>query len=118
MRTIIAGSRSCRNFSDVMHAVAASGIAITEVVSGHANGADKLGEQYAKTAQIPCKIFEADWNRFGRSAGPQRNLEMARYAEALIAVWDGQSPGTRHMIDCARRHNLTVFVYRTDLEHP
>lgn len=117
MKTIIAGSRSVRKFGDVVHAVQQSGIDITEVVSGHANGADKLGETWARSANVPLKIFEADWHRFGHSAGPQRNLEMARYAEALIAVWDGKSAGTRHMIDCARRHNLTVFVYRTDLEH-
>ncbi len=118
MKTIIAGSRNCRHFSDVVHAVTQSGIAITEVVSGHADGADKLGETWAKTAGIPLRLFPADWERFGRSAGPQRNLEMAQYADALIALWDGKSPGTKHMIDCARRHNLEVFVYRTDLEHP
>lgn len=117
MKTIIAGSRSVRHFSDVVHAVTQSHFDITEVVSGHAEGADKLGETWARAAGVPVKIFKADWHRFGHSAGPQRNLEMGVYADALIAVWDGKSKGTKHMIECARRLGLNVFVYRTDLEH-
>jgi hypothetical protein len=39
---------------------------------------------------------------------------MAEYGEALIAVRDGRSHGTRNIIQLARRFGLQVFVYRVD----
>lgn len=80
------------------------------IVSGHATGADTLGERYAKECNLPCEIHPADWDRFGKSAGPKRNAEMAEVADALIAFWDGQSRGTANMINLAKTHNLKVAV--------
>lgn len=119
MKTIIAGSRSEKRFAQVILAFKATNLpldAVTEVVSGCADGVDRLGEQWAQMAGIPVKRFPAKWAAYGKAAGRQRNLEMAVYADALIAVWDGKSPGTRHMIQTAERMGLKVFVYRTDLE--
>lgn len=113
MKVIIAGSRGVVSLSEVAIAVEKSGFAITEEVSGTARGVDKLGEQYANAHGIPVKQFPADWNRYGKSAGYRRNEVMARYADALIAIWDGQSPGTRHMINIARQMGLKVYVHRT-----
>jgi hypothetical protein len=117
MKTIIAGSRSITRLADLAIAIRRAGLGMTEVVSGCAEGVDQLGEQWARMAQLPVRQFPADWKRYGRAAGRQRNLQMAVYADALIAVWDGKSPGTRHMIATAERMGLKVFVYRTDLEH-
>lgn len=81
-----------------------------EIVSGGANGADKLGERYAKENNMNLRIFPADWYKFGKSAGYKRNLQMASYADVLIAFWDGKSKGTGHMIDLAKKHGLGVTV--------
>ena len=40
---------------------------------------------------------------------------MAKYADALIAFWDGKSKGTKHMIHLARSRNLNVFIYQINL---
>ena len=40
------------------------------------------------------------------------NKQMADYADALVAIWDGKSRGTKHMIDLARMQSLEVFVFR------
>jgi len=101
MQVIIAGSRTAWKYDDLIMAVQESGFDITEVVSGCAPGADRLGERFAKQYNIPVKKFPADWNKHGKSAGVLRNLEMAEYAEALIALWDGKSKGTAHMIKAA-----------------
>lgn len=85
-----------------------------EVVSGKARGADTLGERYAKENLYPVKEFPADWNTHGRSAGPIRNKEMADYADGLIAFWDGQSRGTKNMIDTAKKLGLEVKVFHYD----
>ena len=113
MKTIIAGSRNITSFEVVNKAVEASGFKVTEVVSGTARGVDKLGEAWASYNRIPIKRFPADWKRFGyNSAGYIRNAEMADYADALIAVWDGESRGTAHMIQQAKLKDLRVFVWR------
>lgn len=111
MKTIIAGSRSISLLSDIRRAVDSSGFKITEVVSGGARGADALGEMYANAKGIPVKLFPADWNKYGKSAGPVRNAQMAAYAEALIAVWDGESRGTKNMIEQAKLKGLAVYVH-------
>jgi len=85
-----------------------------EIVSGTANGADKLGEQFAEKYKIKVKQFAANWNLYGKSAGYKRNEQMAVYAKedkgVLIAFWDGKSRGTKHMIELAEKHELEVFV--------
>jgi glycerophosphoryl diester phosphodiesterase len=114
VKVIIAGSRSITDITVVAAAISCSGYQLNEVVSGTARGVDRLGEQYAQLHNIPVVRFPADWDRYGRSAGYRRNEEMARYADALVAVWDGVSRGTQHMIDIARRAGLKVFVYQGD----
>lgn len=92
---------------------------IDEVMSGaqqgwngtRKTGADHYGEVWATANGIPIKRFPADWERHGKAAGPIRNLEMAQYADALIAIWDGKSRGTRHMIDAMRGLGKPVYIY-------
>lgn len=72
---------------------------ITEVVSGGARGIDQAGEWWAATKGIPVKVFCADWAVLGKGAGMHRNVEMAKYADCLVAIWDGKSSGTKHMIE-------------------
>lgn len=114
MKTIIAGSRKHTWWKTVYEAVEQSGFDITEVVSGGAAVVDALGEQWAHTHSVPCRVFHADWTRYGRSAGPVRNQQMADYADALIAVWDGKSRGTADMIRRAELRGLKVFVQITE----
>jgi hypothetical protein len=113
MKTIIAGSRSIMLYSVVVKGIKASKIHITEVVSGRAPGVDRIGESFAILHDIPIKMFPACWDEFGKSAGFRRNQEMADYADALIAIWDGKSHGTKDMIERARKAGLRVFVYNT-----
>jgi RES domain-containing protein len=111
MRVIIAGSRTITDMREVEAAIRESWFDITEVVCGDARGVDSLGMEWAWRDSIPVKHFPADWNRFGKSAGYKRNVQMAEYAEALIAVTTG-SRGTQHMIDIATARGLKVFVRR------
>ena len=81
-----------------------------EIVSGVYKGADLLGERYAAERNYRIKQFPADWRRYGKSAGLKRNIEMAAYADALIAFWDNESKGTKHMIELATQAELKVKV--------
>ena len=119
-RVIIAG---CRDFDDYALLKERCNDYLCEkmethnviIVSGHASGADALGERFAEEHGLQCEIHPADWGKYGRSAGPIRNAEMAEVSDALIAFWDGQNPGTRSMIELARKKDLQVsVVYFTD----
>lgn len=113
MRAIIAGSRDINDYALLEKAIDESGFDISEVVSGGANGVDKLGERWARERGIPVKKFPAEWDKYGRAAGPIRNGEMAQYAKqdygALIALTTG-GPGTTNVISHAREAGLKTHV--------
>jgi len=115
MRTIIAGSRNIKDYNTLLMAVGNLTWNITCVISGTAIGVDRLGELYAMRHNISCEKYPADWNQHGKSAGYKRNELMADNAEALLAIWDGQSKGTKHMIDIAKRKGLEVCIYRVTI---
>jgi len=110
MRVIIAGSRGIEDYAKVRDAVRRSGFPISRVLSGMAKGVDTLALRYATENALPCDRFPAEWSKWGRSAGYKRNFQIAQNPDALIAVWDGQSRGTRHMIQVAKARGLQVFV--------
>jgi hypothetical protein len=112
MKTIVAGGRDITDFQLVVRAMAEVPWPISEVVSGACRGVDLLGEQVAANRQIPIKRFPADWEKFGLSAGPMRNAEMAEYADALILIWDGKSKGSANMLKQAKQHNLRIYEVR------
>lgn len=68
------------------------------IVSGMARGADALGHRYGRAVGLHVYEFPADWDTHGKRAGFLRNKQMAAFADGLLAFWDGQSPGTAHMI--------------------
>lgn len=114
MKTIIAGSRTITDREAVTNAIEFSGFKITEVVSGHANGVDLIGEKWARRNEIPIKRFpvtKEDWQKFGKAAGPIRNRRMAEYGEQLIAVQKDGSRGTQNMIEEANERGLPVFLF-------
>lgn len=120
MKVIIAGSRDVTEINDVIVAmnnmndhIDISINDITEVVSGTARGVDRLGEQWARNMEIPVHRMPANWDLYGKSAGYRRNEEMAKYADVLVAIWDGQSRGTKHMINLAANYGLKVYVHRS-----
>lgn len=119
-KVIIAGGREfsdydmLRSYADKkLERVLRQGFHIV-IVSGHARGADTLGERYAKERGYELHLFPANWDLYGYLAGPLRNTEMANYADALIAFWDGKSVGTMHMIREAKKRDLVVGVKHYD----
>lgn len=112
-KLIIAGSRTFDDYL-MLSAVAENLPYFQEIVSGGAKGADKLGERWAKNRAINISRFDADWHKYGKGAGMMRNWEMADYADALLAFWDGKSRGTADMIKKARHRSLKVWIFQYD----
>lgn len=103
-KVIIAGSRNFNDYEllkektdELLSNVIKEGYDIT-IISGGARGADRLAERYAKERGFNLVVYNADWNKYGKSAGYRRNIEMSKIGDALIAFWDGQSRGTKNMI--------------------
>lgn len=114
MKTIIAGSRDLTNRERVFEMLDNHdrSVPITEVVSGGARGIDSLGELWGNfIKKVPIKRFPAYWNLHGKAAGFIRNQEMADYADALVAIWDGKSRGTQDMVKRATEAGLKTYVY-------
>jgi len=114
MKLIIAGGRNFTNYQKLKQTCdhLLQNQTNIEIVSGaYYKGADKLGEQYAKERGYKITQFPANWNKYGKAAGPKRNQQMANYADALIAFWDGKSKGTKNMIDLAKQGGLKVNVH-------
>lgn len=112
MKVIIAGGRTFTDYPMLVKVCdnALSKQTEVEIVSGTANGADKLGERYAMEKGYPINRIAADWDGLGKSAGYKRNEDMAKYADALVVFWDGESKGTKHMIDLAYKYGLKVKI--------
>ena len=114
-RVIVAGSRTFDDYGRLEHTLdhlLSRTTDSVEIVCGTARGADTLGERYGLSRGMAVRYFPADWDKYGRAAGYRRNEQMAQYADALVAFWDGQSRGTKHMIDLAQKYNLKCRVIR------
>ena len=87
-----------------------------EIISGHCQGADQYGEDYAKYSEIKCKVFPTQREKYGRKAGPIRNSQMIGYtAESenpiVVAFISSRTRGTLDTIDKARRKGIKVYSY-------
>jgi len=111
MKVIVAGSRNITNRYAVEKAITESGFQIDELVCGMCgSGADLIAYLWASPRLIPIKEFPADWETSGKKAGPIRNQRMVNYADALIAIWDGQSAGTKDVIEKAKKKKLKIYI--------
>lgn len=80
------------------------------ILSGKSIGADCLGEIYALENNLEILSYPANWGKFGKKAGVKRNAEMINDADALIAFWNGNSQGTKYMIDIATKKGKMIRV--------
>lgn len=89
-----------------------------EFISGRARGTDTYGEMYASEHRYILNMFPANWGFMGKPAGYFRNEQMAKFATmapeyydaVLIAFWNGESKGTGHMIDLAKKYNFKDII--------
>lgn len=116
MRVLICGSRHFNDYErfkkEVMNALPVGDYIGSTVISGHAKGADTLGEQFARDMGLQLQTFPADWNVHGRAAGPIRNTQMLQQGkpDIVIAFLAENSRGTKNMINQAEKAGVPVKV--------
>ena len=114
MKIAIIGSRSFTDyelFKAKCDTILSNSKSIT-IISGGAKGTDRLAERYAAEKNIPIHIYKANWDLHGKSAGMKRNVLMLNDCTHVIAFWDGNSPGTLHMISQARINGKILRVIK------
>lgn len=112
MRIAIVGSRDGLPWARVSDAIRdlVRRPDVTSVVSGGALGVDRLAESLALAAGKHVVAIRPDWQRFGKSAGYRRNVEIVAQADEVYAFWNGTSKGTKHSIDIANKMRKPVYV--------
>lgn len=112
MKLIVAGSREIideefvSGWLDKMNCA----LNISEVVSGTCRGPDTFGEDWARENWVHIKRFPANWDEFGRAAGPIRNREMAKYADVAIVFISQGSRGAKNMMEEMIKERKPVMV--------
>lgn len=115
IRIIVAG---CRNYNNYIEAKNYIDYCISNIkrdntlvfLSGCCEGADKLGEKYATENRYAIEYYPAQWSKYGKSAGPKRNEQMAKICDYVICFWDNKSSGTKSMIYYAKKYNKPLRI--------
>ncbi len=104
----VVGSRSFLDYAKLSEVV--SGYNPTKIVSGGAQGADRLAERYAKEHNIPMEVIYPDWLGAGKSAGVLRNMQIVDAAEFVLVFWNGMSKGSEFTVDYATKIKKSLRV--------
>lgn len=113
MRVLICGGRDFGNYAQILKVIQDIGPENIEVViHGAADGADSIAGSVAKGLGIKVMEFPANWEKFGKSAGPIRNQDMLDEGkpDLVIAFPDRESRGTWDMVRRAKREGVEVRV--------
>ena len=105
MKLLIVGSRSITEF-DLTQYVPDE---VELIISGGADGMDTVAEKYADKHRIDKLIMHPKYNLYKRGAPLKRNEQMVELCDAVLAVWDGKSHGTKYTLDYARKKNRKII---------
>lgn len=116
-RIVIAGCRDYNNYNEAKKYISYYLNDIRKqnnivILSGCATGADALGERYAKENGFKVEKYPANWEKYGKYAGPKRNKEMAKNCDCVICFWDGKSKGTKSMITLAEEYKKPIRIIK------
>lgn|SRR3990167_8714384 len=84
---------------------------VEEIITGDARGVDSLARDYARINNIKLTVFTAQWNKYGKRAGPLRNQEIIDNSDFLIAFVHMNSIGTLDTIAKAKNKGINIIKY-------
>ena len=87
---------------------------VTEIVTGGAAGVDLDAEEYGMENGLKVTLFLPKYEKYRRSAPLVRNRELIEYSDIVIAFWDGESRGTKYVIDTAKKLGKDIRVYKVN----
>lgn len=117
MKILVCGSRSWSNLAVMRQTLckAAEGHHSITIINGAARGADRMSSELAELFLWHSAEFPAQWDKYGKAAGPKRNQKMLEEAEPdlVLAFVDkpiSKSRGTYDMVSRALAAGVTVIV--------
>ena len=116
MKMMISGSRTINDYQLLEEAIAESAWEPTEIIAGGSSGVDKLAEQYAEQRGLQFTLYRPNWALHKRGAGHRRNEDMVNACDVLVALWDGESRGTKHAIEFAQKKGKRTYVRTVELK--
>lgn len=115
-KLMISGSRSIRNlkiiFDELEKIYAAHPDLI--LISGGAKGVDSIAEEWGRFRKLPIEQHKPDWSKYGKGAGIVRNKEMVLAADYVLIFWDGESKGTKSVIDFCEKQGKAFLLKKIE----
>ena len=83
----------------------------TKIISGGAKGIDSFAEDFAHTFNINLQVFKPDWAKYGKKAGFIRNEDIIKNCDICLAIWDGESHGTKHDLELCEQYKKDLVLF-------
>ncbi len=106
MKIAVIGSRNLTNI-DISPYIPKE---TTEIISGGAKGVDTTAREYALSHNIKLTEIFPDYKRYGKAAPLKRNIDIIEMADKVIAFWNGNSHGTKFVIENCRKRNVPIDI--------
>lgn len=116
MKVLVCGGRDYQDFHSV-NTQLTSIDGITEIIHGGSSGADHMADEWARQANIPCKVYPPFWEKYGKAAGPIRNQFMIDFAKPDLVIAFPGGRGTADMVRRAKAANIRVICYGQKNNH-
>jgi hypothetical protein len=83
-------------------------------MQGGASGADTFAKEWATTKPgIERYVCHADWDKYGKAAGPKRNARMLEWKPDMVIAFPGGA-GTANMVKQAEAMGVRVLLAHAD----
>lgn len=117
-RLIVTGSRHWTDIKTIkdalLEAIDGQWESTTIVHGDCPTGADAIAHSIALLFGLTIERYPANWNKYGRTAGPLRNQGMADLgADVCLAFPMSDSRGTFDMIKRAKAAGIKTIIYKT-----
>jgi len=113
MRLLVAGGRNYKDRERVFSEIDSIALNCDDLIIIHGScptGADNFADEWALENGVPCDAYPAEWQRYGRSAGPRRNQLMIDQGKPDMALLFPGGRGTKNMFDRLVKAGITTKV--------
>lgn len=114
MKVLICGSRFYTDYNRILQYVRSLENAV--IIAGGAKGADTLAVMAAKACSFTFREYPAQWEKYGKKAGPIRNQTMLDMEKPdIVAAFHediDSSKGTKDMVTRAIKSGVPVMIFK------